>query len=155
MKATVNEMYQRLVQTLYASNLHFYLQETPFSAQILIRKKFQKDGTIPSSIGLISQNEAAQGQIIELQKKVKESSELINVLECKLEKAESKTLLAYDGKKHEVDILKSSIKKSEHELRSRKSECENRDEKIKKRKQKDFEKQKLQATKSRSQCFTQ
>ena len=35
MKATANDVYQRLVQTLYASNLHFYLQETPFSAQIV------------------------------------------------------------------------------------------------------------------------
>ena len=127
MKATPQEMYQRLVLKLYES------------AQILIRKKFQKDGTIPSSTGLCSQNETAHGQIIELQKKVEDYSELINILEFKLDKDESKTLKAYEEKKHEVDILKNFIKKSDHELNNLKKDLDNA-RKIVKDKEKNYKK---------------
>ena len=47
-----------------------------------------------------------------------DSSELINILECKLEKAESETLRAFDEKKHKVDIPKNSIKKCDHKVRN-------------------------------------
>ena len=114
MAATANEMFQRLVQTLYDSHLHFYLSETPFSAQICIRKKFLKDRPISNAS---STDETANNQITELQKKVKSSEEIINILECKLEEAESKVLKAYNDKKIEIDTLKNSIKKSDQELR--------------------------------------
>ena len=45
MAMAVNTVFQNLVQKLYESGLHFYLSETPFSAQILIRKKILKDRT--------------------------------------------------------------------------------------------------------------
>ena len=64
------------------------------------------------------QSETTHGQILELQKKVDDSSELINILEYKLEKAESETLRAFDEKKHKVDIPKNSIKKGDHKVRN-------------------------------------
>ena len=105
MAATANEMFQRLVQALYDSHLHFYLSETPFSAQICIQKKFLKDRPTSnaSSTGFNSLDETASNQIMELQKKVKSSEEIINILECKLEEAESKVLKAYNDKKIEID----------------------------------------------------
>ena len=138
MKATANEKFQRLVQTLYESHLHFYLQETPFSAQIHIRKKFLKnDRAIPSST--VCSNETAQNQIMELQKKIENFSQIINILECKLEKAESKALKAYDEKKTEIDILKNSIKKSDHELRNLRKDLDDA-HKIVDNKEKNFKK---------------
>jgi len=68
---TAHEMFQQLVQKLYSSHLHFHLTETPFSAQILVRKKFLKDGT---STALNFQNEEIghlNDKIVELQKQVK------------------------------------------------------------------------------------
>ena len=120
MEATANEMFQQLVQTLYASHLHFYLSETPFSAQICIRKKFLKDGPTSnaSPTGFNSLNETAFIQIKELQKKVESSDEIINILESKLEEAESKVLKAFNDKKIEIDTLKNSIKKSDQEVRN-------------------------------------
>ena len=97
---TANEVFQQLVQKLYSSHLHFLLSETPFSAQILIRKKFLNDRTTPSSSASILQSEENyNNQIIELQKKVQDSSEIINILERKLGEAEAKALRLYEEKK--------------------------------------------------------
>ena len=101
---TANEAYQQLVQKLYSSHLHFLLSETPFSAQILIRKKFIKDRTTPSSSASILQSEENyNNQILELQKKVQDSSELVDILEKKLDEAEAKALKSYEEKNIEID----------------------------------------------------
>ena len=124
MTITSNEIFRQLVQTLYSSNLHFHLSETPFSAQILIRKKFLNDRVTPSSTSLLSQTETAQNQVLELQKIIENSSETINRLELRLENAESKALKAYDDKKIEVEALKSSLKNSGLEVRNLKKDLE-------------------------------
>ena len=125
MTTTANEIFRQLVQTLYSSNLHFHLSETPFSAQILIRKKFLKDRiTDPSSTSSFSQTETAQNQIRELQKNNEISSNTINRLEQKLEHAESKASKASDEKKIEIETLKSSLKNSGLEVKNLKKDLE-------------------------------
>ena len=111
---TAHEMFQQLVQQLYSSHLHFHLTETPFSAQILVRKKFLKDGT--SSTALNFQNEEIghlNNKIAELQKQVKDSSDIINNLEKKLGQAEAQALKVYEENKTKMEALKSSIKNSD------------------------------------------
>ena len=94
---TPSEVFQQLVQKLYSSHLHFHLSETPFSAQILIRKKFLDD-RLPSpstSTGSALSNEDVSNltnQISELKEKVKDSSKVINILEKKLGEAEALAL---------------------------------------------------------------
>ena len=148
MEATANEMFQQLVQTLYASHLHFYLSETPFSAQICIRKKFLKDRptTNASSTGFNSRNETAFNQITELQKKVESSDEIINILESKLEEAESKVLKAFNDKKIEIDTLKNSIKKSDQEVRNLRKDL-NDERKLLKEKERNIQKLELKCEK--------
>ena len=48
MTTTASEIFQLLVQKLRQGHLNFHLTETPYSAQILIRKRFLKDKTCPS-----------------------------------------------------------------------------------------------------------
>ena len=110
---TANEVFQQLVQKLYSSHLHFLLTETPFSAQILIRKKFLNDRTIPSSSASILQSEEnCNNQILELQKKVQDSSEIVDILQKKLGETEAKALKSYEEKKIEIETLKNSLKNS-------------------------------------------
>ena len=139
MTITANEMFRQLVQTLYSSNLHFHLSETPFSAQILIRKKFLNDRMAPSSTSFLSQTETAQNQVLELQKNIENYSETINRLELKLEHAESKASKAYDDKKIEVEVLKSSLKNSSLEVRNLKKDLED-ERKLVKQKEKIIQK---------------
>jgi len=47
MAISASETYQQLEKQLYRSNVHLYSLETPFSAQILIRKKVLKGETGP------------------------------------------------------------------------------------------------------------
>ena len=108
---TANEVFQQLVQKLYSSHLHFLLSETPFSAQIMIRKKFLNDRIIPSFTE--SSEEKYNNQILELQKKVQDSSEIVNILEKKLGEAEAKALKTYEEKKLEIETLKNSLKNSD------------------------------------------
>ena len=89
---TANEMYQQLLQNLYSSQLHFHLTDTPFSAQILIRKKFLSDWSIQSSNVPTEKIINLKNQILELQTKVKNSSDINDILEKKLEETEAKTV---------------------------------------------------------------
>ena len=85
---TANEMYQQLLQNLYSSQLHFHLTDTPFSAQILIRKNWSiQSSNVPTEKIINLKN-----QILELQTKVKNSSDINDILEKKLEETEAKTV---------------------------------------------------------------
>ena len=113
---TAHETFQQLVQNLYTSNLHFHLTETPFSAQILIRKKFLKNRIGQSSTTLNFQSEEINylnNKIAELQKQVKDSNDIANTLEKKLGQAEAEALKVYEENKTKMEALKSSIKNSD------------------------------------------
>ena len=96
MTMSASETYQQLVKKLYQSQLHFCLTETPFSAQIVIRKRFLKDQTGPSL--LFSSNNNIQSdevdnlniQVIKLEKTVQNSNETIEILENKVANAETR-----------------------------------------------------------------
>ena len=109
-------MFQQLVQKLHSSHLHFHLSETPFSAQILIRKKFIKDMMVPSITASDSQSKEItnlNNQILELQKKVEIFSDTIDILEKKLDEAESKAMKTYQEKEIESETLRNSLKNSD------------------------------------------
>ena len=113
---TAHETFQQLVQNLYTSNLHFHLTETPFSAQILLRKKFLKNRIGQSSTTLNFQSEEINylnNKIAELQKQVKDSNDIANTLEKKLGQAEAEALKVYEENKTKMEALKSSIKNSD------------------------------------------
>ena len=114
----VHEIFQQLVQKLYSSNLHFHLSETPFSAQILIRKKFLVDKSGVSSSALNCRNEEISDlkcKIVELEKQVESSSDTNKILEKKLGQAEIQALKAYEEQKTRIDALKNNIKKNDLE----------------------------------------
>ena len=117
MTTTANEIYYLLIQKLHESQLNFHLTETPYSAQILIRKRFLKDRTVPSSSTASNvPNEIISNlnnQLSELQTKVKNSSDIHDILEKKLVEAEAKALKIYVEKKIEVETLKNSVKKGD------------------------------------------
>ena len=118
---TPNEVFQQLVQKLYSCQLHFHLSETPFSAQILIRKKFLDNRLAASSADTTFPNAEISNltnQISELQNKVRDASEVNDILEKKLGEAEAHALKNYEEKKVEIDILKNSVKKVKSRLKT-------------------------------------
>ena len=113
---TAHETFQQLVQKLHTSHLHFHLTETPFSAQILIRKKFLKDriGSSSTTPNFVSEEISMLNiKIVELQKQVKDSSDIINMMEKKLGQAQAEALKVYEENKTKVEALKSSMKNSD------------------------------------------
>ena len=141
-----NKNFRELVQKLYESDLHFLMSETPFSAQILIRKKLLKNSKNDSSSSATATTAATstsesgvidslKDQIIQLKRNIEESSEVKNVLENKLAQAEAHALKVYEENKTEVETLKMTLKKSDQEARKFKKELED-EQKIIKEKEK-------------------
>ena len=137
------ETYHQLVKQLYRSNLHFYSSETPFSAHILIRKRFLKGKTGPDPDFL---TEATSESIVfcetreieNMQKKIDNSSAIIEKLEVRLAEAEAQALRAFEEKKADICTSKRALKKSEDEivnmrkaLESKKKELDEKDKVIK------------------------
>ena len=119
MATTANEIYYLLIQKLQQSQLNFHLTETPYSAQILIRKRFLKDKTCPTTLFFPNNDEmkntADDNLVIELQKTVQNSNEIIELLENKVAKAEAQALKLFEEKKTEISTLKNALKKSDDE----------------------------------------
>ena len=127
MAMAVDKVFQHLIQKLYESGLHFYLSETPFSAQISIRKKMLKDRAVSSLTVATSEDEEIirlKDQIIKFHKEVENSNEVINILENKVAHAEAKAFKAYEEKKMEVETLKNTLKKCNHEVSKLKKDLE-------------------------------
>ena len=111
---SANKTFQQLVQKLYSSNLHFHLSESPFSAQILIRKRFLNNEVGPSSSFQEDEEiSKLKDQILKLQKQVKNSSDAVNTLENKLSDAEAQATKSYEEKKLDIEAFKNSMKNSE------------------------------------------
>ena len=137
-----NKNFRELVEKLYESDLHFHMSETPFSAQILIRKKLLKNSknsasTTASTVATSTSEmiDSLKNQIMQLEKNIEESSEVNNMLQNKLGKAEAHALKVYEDKKTEVDTLKITLKKSDQEARKLKKELED-EQRITKEKEK-------------------
>ena len=122
MTTTASEIFQLLVQKLRQAELNFHLTETPYSAQILIRKRFLKDKTCPSPLFFSDVNRfqnkketVDDGHVEELQKTVQNSNEMIDTLKSKVAEAERQTLKIFEDNKTEISLIKNSLKKSENE----------------------------------------
>ena len=124
MTLTAIESFQLLVQKLYESQLNFYMSETPYSAQILIRKKFQKT-TISSPSSENEKIRHLETQVVELQEKVRNYSEIIDSLETKVGQAEEKASKVFEEKKTEIAVLKNTLKKSNNEIDEAKKDLVN------------------------------
>ena len=140
--SSVNKTFQEIVQKIYDSDLHFLMSETPFSAQIMIRKKFLKHSrTVPSATdaaAAIANSEvidSLRNQIIQLEKNIKKSSEVNDILKNKLGQAEAQALKAYEEKKTEIETLKKTLKNSDYEAKKLKKDLED-EQKITKEKEK-------------------
>ena len=131
MTTAASATFHHLVLKLYQSQLHFCLTETPYSAQIVIRKRYIKDQSGPSlqfSSDKNAENDEIQElnvQVSELKKTVENSNKIIEILENKVAKAETQALKAFEEKKTGILALKKSLKKSEDEMKTFKKDLEN------------------------------
>ena len=116
MTLSASETYQQLIKKLHGSHLHFYLSETPFSAQICIRKRFLKGETGPATDfyhdDVISMNVG----LSDIKKNYEKSREIIDTLETKLAAAEAQALKTFEEKKTEINALKNALKNSENQI---------------------------------------
>ena len=129
MALTANESFQLLVQKLYKSLPNFYMSETPYSAQILIRKKYQK--TTISSPNSENEKIRLETQVHELQEKVRNFSEIIDTLETKLDQAEARAVKVFEEKKTEIAVWKNTLKKSNNEIDEAKKHLINKQKALK------------------------
>ena len=136
MTSIESETFQQLVMKLYQSQLNFHLTETPYSAQIIIRKSFLKDKTGPSPwfSPTSVQNEEVDSlhtQVIDLQKTVESSNRMIEILESKIAQAETEALKTLEIKATEISVWKSSHKKSEDVVKSLKKDLDEKHKDVK------------------------
>jgi predicted RNase H-like nuclease (RuvC/YqgF family) len=119
--------------------LNFLVSETPYSAQIVLRKRFVKEATGPSwpqqslifptsheNLNQVEQvqeeNNYLQSRIHELEGNLKSSNETIGILEEKVSKAEASALKSFNEKSEEVAFLKTTIKNHHIELNTMKQD---------------------------------
>ena len=146
MVTSASETCGNLLLQIRASNLNFVLHETPYSAQICLRKRFIKDANGPSNavsstLSLkTSQLEegigALQNENNELKTKLEQSEldvsdyrDTVAILEEKVEKAEANLYKfittnknAEKDKNEEIKLLKGVIKNSTDELQNNKKQ---------------------------------
>ena len=99
---------------VHSSNLHFLLQESPFSVYITLRKKFTSASPVS-----VSQNTSKEADIENL---IVQYSDKVKILEDKLAHAEEELYKASNNfrdqksvLKDEIQVLKDSLKKSHAE----------------------------------------
>ena len=133
MAVTAPEVCHQLLYQLRLSNLNFVISETPYSAQILLRKRFLKDVEGPACPNLTNQfsnskNLEDENKVIkeekndlvdkvrELESSRKTATETLHLLEEKIAKAEAAALKCYQEKNHEVATFKTVVKNHNDEL---------------------------------------
>ena len=143
MTFSASETYQHLIKKLHGSNLHFLLTETPFSAQILIRKRFLK-GELSPKTDFYSHEASSGNNVGDYERKqIQELQETIESLEQKLAGAEAQSMKAFEEKMIEINALKKALKNGEDEkvtiqkaLEAKNRELKERDKLVKKLEQK-------------------
>ena len=143
MTFSASETYQHLIKKLHGSNLHFLLTETPFSAQILIRKRFLK-GELSPKTDFYSHEASSRNNVGDYERnQIQELQETIESLEHKLAGAEAQSMKAFEEKMIEVNALKKALKNGEDEkvtiqkaLEAKNRELKERDKLVKKLEQK-------------------
>ena len=135
-------MFYKILDQIKSSNLNFQLSLSPFSAQISLKKSLVKDRsgsfllpppvyeTIQPVKAASSPNPTAvvcshDEEITELQNNVRNSTNIISILEQKLGQAETQALKAFEQKKTDIEALKNSLKNSDCESKNLRKELEN------------------------------
>ena len=136
MGPSASEVYHQLIKKLRLSNLNFLLSETPYSAQIIIRKRFLKDVTCPDPCFDVKAVETIRNdyeilkesncmlktEISELRMVSEREKETIAILEEKLGKAEAAALKSFEKTKIELATLKNANKGLSNNLEEIKKE---------------------------------
>ena len=137
-----SEVCNKILQGIKSSNLNFVINETPYSANICIRKRFVKeivssfDASLQNQTEFQEQNEKLKNQISELVAKLNDSeakfataNDAVATLETKVQKSESKlsdmmknSKFALDDKKEEIKLLNNVIKNHADEVSRIKNE---------------------------------
>ena len=120
------EVFHQLMYQLRSSNLNFILSETPYSAQILLRKRFLKEASGPSSnfsslnqnhdTELQNKNDSLAKLVQDLSLSNESSKETVNILEDKIAKIEAEAMKNYKDSSDKVDTLKGVIKNHKIEI---------------------------------------
>ena len=139
-------MFYKILDQIKSSNLNFQLSLSPFSAQISWKKSLVKDrsGSFllpPPVYETIQPVKAASNptavcshdeevtklntEITELQNNVRNSTNIINILEQKLGQVETQALKVFEQKKTDIEALKNSLKNSDCESKNLRKELEN------------------------------
>ena len=125
-----NTVCQQVLDQLKCSNLNFIISETPYSAQIMLKKRFLREVSGPSASFNSSVDHNASEKLhalnqenIDLKEKVRilelaqtSGQETIKILEEKVAKAEASALKHFEKTKLETACLKTSIKNLKNDL---------------------------------------
>ena len=124
--------FDKILEQIKESNLNFYIQMSPFSASISIKKSFVKDkfGNILLPAEKMSQSEFdlqhEKTKLVDecerLNHQNKSQSKTIKILEEKIAKIESGAKKAFNEKSDEVINLKKVLKNSHQEVANLKNE---------------------------------
>ena len=123
---SAHDVCHALLYQLRLSNLHFGISETPYSVQILLRKRFLREATGPATSfsrnftyhqevenfehqkNLAStENDSLRKQIEELESIVKSSKQTTELLEDKIAKVEASAFKSYSENNIKVTTLKN------------------------------------------------
>ena len=116
MTFSASETYQQLIKKFHGSHPQFCLPETPFSAQICIRKRFLKGETGPATDFYHDEAISMNAGLSDVKKNYEKSGEIIDTLETKLAAAEAQALKTFEAKKTEINALKNALKNSENQI---------------------------------------
>ena len=134
--ATAHDVCHRLFYMLRISNLNYVITETPYSAQITLRKRFIKDKTGPASPNFLlghdhehdhvhtlqqvehikEENRVLLEQQKELETSYMKSQEIVDILEEKVSKAESNSLRAFKHNSEQVLVYKNLVKSCDGQM---------------------------------------
>ena len=132
MFTSARDVCQNILDQLRLSQLHSKLTETPYSAEVVVRKRFIKDSEgphqsflMPSNSAQIhdvkSRNEILEQENLSLLDFIKDREDTIKLLEEKLEINEANTLKNFKNANEEVKTLKTVIKNHNNEISNMKS----------------------------------
>ena len=129
-KRTPQDSCDTILSAVHSSDLHFLVQESPFSMYITLRKKFTSKST--TTVLQTTSRET------DLENKINMASDTIRILEDKLAHAEKelfKESNMFKNKKNElsgeINILKESLKKSQAETSQKSKAVSDHDKNLK------------------------
>ena len=158
MTVSAQEVCHQLLYQLRQSNLNFQVSETPYSAQILLRKRFLEESlgpapyfNLPSTQNnhdledqldtFAEENTVLLNRLADLEQTRKSERDTVKILEEKVAKVEAAALKSFEKSALEISTLKNANKNLNLELESERKENK---QKAKVTKDKEREIQKLE-----------